>query len=129
MLRDIEAKEPEVEAIATLISLVQPDVIALTNFDYDVDGLALSAFQRLLGENGVMLPFTYAQRPNSGRPTGIDIDQDERLSEPEDAVGYGRFWGDGGVAVLSRWAIDLEKSSVDTDTGIEMPRNWRFGGI
>ncbi|SHH26289.1 Endonuclease/Exonuclease/phosphatase family protein [Cognatiyoonia sediminum] len=116
LLRDIEAREREVTAVVALIGVVQPDVIALTNFDYDADGLALSAFQRLLDENGVMLPFAYAPRPNSGRPSGIDIDQDERLGEPEDAVGYGRFWGDGGVAVLSRWAIDLEKSSVDTDT-------------
>ncbi len=95
------------EAVAALIGVVQPDVLALTNFDYDADGLALLAFQKLLDENGVLLPFTYAPRPNSGRPSGIDIDQDERLGEPEDAVGYGRFWGDGGVAVLSRWPIDL----------------------
>jgi len=105
-----------VTAVVALIGVVQPDVIAVTNFDYDADGLALSAFQRLLDENGVMLPFAYAPRPNSGRPSGTDIDQDERLGEPEDAVGYGRFWGDGGVAVSSRWPIDLEKSSEDTET-------------
>lgn len=102
---DILDGAEEVAAIASVIAYVRPNVISLTDFDYDVDLLALQAFQAELGRHGLVLPYRFASLPNSGRPSGIDADGDDRLGEPEDAVGYGRFWGDGGIAVLSRWPM------------------------
>ena len=116
LYRDIQKDDRQVLAVAAVIAHNKPDVIALTDFDYDADGLAVAAFQAKLFEVGHPLPYAFAPQPNSGRPSGLDIDQDGRMAEPEDAIGYGRFWGDGGVVVLSRWPIDPERSFADTTT-------------
>lgn len=50
----------------------------------------------------------FALAPNTGVPTGRDLDGNGWLGEPRDAQGYGRFAGDGGLALLSRFPIDDE---------------------
>ena len=106
LLADILSEDEQVLAIASTIAHVDPDVIALTDFDYDHEAVALTAFSDLLARLGSQYPHAYAPLPNAGQPSGLDIDGDGRFGEPEDAVGYGRFWGDGSVAVLSKWPID-----------------------
>ncbi|MEM7491666.1 MAG: endonuclease/exonuclease/phosphatase family protein, partial [Pseudomonadota bacterium] len=70
--------------------------------DWDHDGLALEALAARLSERGLDYPHGLAPRPNSGRPSGFDLDGNGRLDEARDALGYGRFTGDGGLAILSR---------------------------
>jgi len=43
--------------------------------------------------------------PNTGLATGRDLNRDGRLGGPRDAQGYGRFRGQGGMAVLSRYPL------------------------
>ena len=122
---EIVKGDTQVQAIASIIAHMEPDVIALTDFDYDADALALGAFQAVLEEKGLSLPHAFAPLTNGGRPSGLDIDQDGRSGEPEDAIGYGRFWGDSGIAVLSRWPltpteVDIETNWADVE-GAEMP--------
>lgn len=74
----------------------------LTNFDYDLDGLALDQFAQLFEHT---FPYSFAARPNTGMATGLDMDANGRLGEARDAQGYGRFSGDGGMAILSRYPI------------------------
>jgi hypothetical protein len=38
-------------------------------------------------------------------PTGLGLDNNGRPREARDAREYGRFSGDGGLAILSRWPI------------------------
>ncbi|MEL6572761.1 MAG: endonuclease/exonuclease/phosphatase family protein [Pseudomonadota bacterium] len=78
-----------------------PDVLVLTDFDYDYDQLALQSFAQLTG-----YPHTFSRAPNSGVPTGLDLDRNGKVGEARDAQGYGRFTGDGGLAVLSQHAIE-----------------------
>lgn len=102
MLRDLGREDAQIDAVIATISNVTPDVLLLTDFDYDMDGLALAAFaERLDGK----YPYRFAARPNSGMRTGLDLDRNGRLGEARDAQGYGRFPGDGGMAILSRWPI------------------------
>ena len=77
----------------------------LTDFDYDLDGVALRAFAGLFEP---AYPFVFANRPNSGMATGLDLDGNGRTGEARDAQGYGQFAGDGGVAILSRFPIATE---------------------
>ncbi|WP_413874265.1 endonuclease/exonuclease/phosphatase family protein [Albidovulum sp.] len=103
LLRDIlTAKDPQVEAAAGVIAAVAPDVILLTGIDYDLDGAALAAFAARIGAGGAEYPHRLALRPNTGLATGLDLDGDGRLGGPGDAQGFGRFAGEGGMAVLSR---------------------------
>ncbi|MEL7026903.1 MAG: endonuclease/exonuclease/phosphatase family protein [Pseudomonadota bacterium] len=107
LLRDIlKGEDEDVAAAASVIAHVAPDILLLTNFDYDFDGFALSAFADVLAGAGVMYPHRFTKAPNTGVPTGLDLDGDQRLGGPGDAVGYGRFRGQGGMAVLSRWPFD-----------------------
>lgn len=102
LLADIEARDPQVMAVAGVIAAARPDAILLTGFDWDHDGRALDAFAALLAEAGLDLPHRFAARPNSGMMTGHDLDGDGRTGTPDDAQGFGFFTGAGGMALLSR---------------------------
>jgi hypothetical protein len=102
-LRDLQKGEDlQIAAIAAVITDTAPDVLVLTDFDYDRDGIALTAFARLLGSG---YAFQYAGPTNAGLPTGLDLDGNRRLGEARDAQGYGDFAGDGGIAILSRYPL------------------------
>jgi hypothetical protein len=107
LLRDIlSGADPQIGAVAQVIRAADADVILLLGFDYDEEGLALSAFAELLAGQGGDYSYQFALMPNTGLPTGVDIDADGRTGGPRDAQGYGRFAGEGGMAVLSRFPID-----------------------
>ncbi|MCX6234506.1 MAG: endonuclease/exonuclease/phosphatase family protein [Bacteroidetes bacterium] len=100
--------------IAEIVQIVQPDVIALFEFDYDSPGLALRLFQDNYlgkGQNG-QLPIHYDYfmviPSNTGLPSGEDLNHDGRTGEAEDAFGFGRFPGQYAFAVLSKYPIHKE---------------------
>ncbi|MEZ5777482.1 MAG: endonuclease/exonuclease/phosphatase family protein [Paracoccaceae bacterium] len=95
------------EAAAAVIARAAPDVLLLNGFDYDLDGAALAAFAGTVEKHGRRYPHFFAFRPNTGWATGIDLDGDGRRGGPGDAQGFGRFAGQGGMALLSRLPVDL----------------------
>jgi hypothetical protein len=105
LLRDILAGDPQIDAIAAVVAQTAPDVLILTDFDYDLTLAALTAFADLLARSGQTYPFAFARRPNSGMASGIDLDGDGRSGDARDAQGFGRFAGDGGMAILSKLPI------------------------
>ena len=113
MLRDILKGDPQAEAVAGVIAAVAPDVVLLNGIDFDHDLLALSALSDLIAAKGHDMPHRFATRPNSGWATGLDLDGDGRLGGPGDAHGWGRFAGDGGMAVLSRHPIGAVRDLSD----------------
>lgn len=68
--------------------------------------MALTAFADLLRGQGLDYPYLFALPSNAGRDTGLDLDGNGRLGGARDAMGYGRFAGDGALAILSRLPID-----------------------
>jgi Endonuclease/Exonuclease/phosphatase family len=107
LLRDVlTTKDKQVEAAARVIAGRSPDVLLLTGIDWDLDLLALRAFAARVSAAGADYPHLYSARPNTGMPTGLDLDGDGRLAEADDAQGWGRFTGEGGMAVLSRLPLD-----------------------
>ncbi|MCL7465462.1 endonuclease/exonuclease/phosphatase family protein [Phaeovulum sp. NW3] len=106
LLRDIRSgKDAQVEAVVTVIASAGADVIVLTGMDWDHDALALQALAARLSERGAGYSHLFTARPNTGMSTGLDLDGNGRLGEARDAQGYGRFTGEGGMAVLSRLPI------------------------
>ena len=81
------------------------DILVLTGMDYDPGLHALRALEARLAAQGHPYPHLHAPRPNSGIPTGHDIDADGQPHEAEDAQGWGPFPGAGGSAILSRHPI------------------------
>ena len=94
--------------MVSVISHVDPDVLLLTGFDYDLDAQALIALNTAIGRQGAPYGFFFAKRPNTGFATGLDLDGDGQLGGPGDAQGYGRFAGEGGMAILSRLPVEAE---------------------
>lgn len=107
LLRDIlRGEDPQIAAAVTVIVHAAPDVIVVQGFDYDLDGAALAAFAQRVADAGHALPHRFAARPNTGMQTDLDLDGDGLTRGPRDAQGYGRFSGEGGIAVLSRFPIE-----------------------
>ena len=107
LARDIAGgKDAQVQAAVQVILALDADVLLLTGIDYDRELVALRQLQDQLAQNGAAYPHLFARRPNTGMQDGLDRDGDGRLGEPEDAQGWGRFSGEGGMAILSRLPLD-----------------------
>jgi hypothetical protein len=100
LLRDILRRDAAVLQAAATIRQATPDILLLLKFDHDHDLVALRAFAALLDQTA--LTHLHAPAPNAGRASGLDLDGNGRTGTPDDAWGYGRFWGAGGMALLSR---------------------------
>jgi hypothetical protein len=107
LARDIAGdQDPQVLAALQVIAALDADVLLLTSVDYDRGQVALSLLADRLAAMGYPYPHRLAFRPNTGLQAGFDLDGDGRGNEPEDAQGWGRFSGEGGMAILSRLPLD-----------------------
>lgn len=118
LLHDL-GRDPDetLTAVIAVIQATRPDVLLLTRFDHDARGRALTAFRDLLrsGPRGIDYPHAFAPPVNAGVPSGQDFDGDTMHMGPDDALGYGKFPGDGGMAILSRLPIDGDAARTFND--------------
>lgn len=105
LLRDILKGDPQAEAVAAVIARVAPDILILTGVDFDHEERTLAALNARLEAAGHGFAHRFTARPNSGMATGLDLDGDGRRGGGGDAQGFGRYAGEGGMAVLSRYPI------------------------
>ncbi|MCX7286518.1 MAG: endonuclease/exonuclease/phosphatase family protein [Rhodobacterales bacterium] len=109
LVRDLaRADDPQIAALVRVLVDLDADVILLTAVDYDRGGVALGLLADRLAAAGIDYPHRFALRPNTGLQTGFDVDGNGRIGDPRDAQGFGLYSGQGGMAVLSRLAIDTE---------------------
>lgn len=94
-----------VKATVAVIVALDADVLLLTGIDYDAADATVGALAALLRGKGLDYPHLLALRPNAGMPSGLDLNGDGAVNTPEDALAWGRFPGNGGMAVLSRHPI------------------------
>lgn len=88
-----------------IIAEVAPDVLLINEFDYDVEGRAADLFTARLAEAGMDYPHHFTSPPNTGTLSGHDLNGDGKLGTPDDAFGYGRFPGQYGMLLLSRYPV------------------------
>jgi endonuclease/exonuclease/phosphatase family metal-dependent hydrolase len=106
LLRDIlKGKDPQIAAFKLALLEVQPDIIALQGIDYDLRGTALKALVDDLAADGLRYSHMFTTAPNAGQASGLDLNGNGKLGDADDAHGYGRFNGYGGMAVLSHFPI------------------------
>ena len=105
LLRDLGRKDDQIDAAIRVIAEAHPDILLLTSLDWDGDGRALAALRDRLAKAGIDYPHSFTARPNAGMPSGLDLDGDGKLGEAQDRQGFGRFTGQGGMAILSRHPI------------------------
>jgi endonuclease/exonuclease/phosphatase family metal-dependent hydrolase len=107
-------QDPRLQALATVLQTIRPDVILLSEFDYDpaIDAANLLNANYLSvaaeGREAIRYPYHYQPPTNTGVDSGLDLDSNGETSEPADAWGYGEFPGQYGMLVLSRYPIDAE---------------------
>ena len=105
LLRDL-VRDPGALGLGPILT-AEPDILLLTDFDYDAGQAALTALRAALAAQGLDYPYAFSARPNSGMQTGVDLDGDGRTGGPRDAQGFGFFSGYGGQAILSRVPLTL----------------------
>ncbi len=106
LLRDLHDPDDEqINATVAVIAEADADILVLQDVDYDAAGAALDALAQRLTEAGTAYAHRFALRPNTGMPTGFDLDGDGDAHGRRDSQGYGSFSGQGGMAVLSRFPI------------------------
>ena len=124
LARDIaRGDDPQVLAALQVIAALNADVLLLTSVDYDRGLVALGLLQDRLAQMGRPYPHLFALRPNTGMQSGLDLDADGRLGEPEDAQGWGRFAGEAGMAILSRLPVEGEARDFSAFLWADLPGN------
>lgn len=103
LLRDILKGDAQIEAWLRVVASADPDILVIGDIDYDLHGVALTALAERLED----YPHRFTRRPNRGVDSGRDLDGDGRMGGPGDMEGYAEFAGQGGMAVLSRFEIDV----------------------
>ena len=102
--------DDQIKAVAQIIRKTRPDILLINEFDHDPVGLAADLFVEILGKpgdgtEGIKYGFTYDAPPNTGYLSGQDLDGDGTVNSPNDAFGYGRFPGQYGMLLLSRFPL------------------------
>ncbi|WPY93736.1 endonuclease/exonuclease/phosphatase family protein [Limimaricola variabilis] len=111
LLRDLQrGEDPQIAAMARIIAHAAPDILLLTGVDRDAQGATLDALAaRLQAEGAPEYSYRLAPPSNAGLASGLDLDGDGRTDGARDSHGYGRFTGDGAMALLSRFPLRLER--------------------
>ncbi len=108
--------DQRLEQVAEILQRVRPDIVLLNEFDYagDVDAAALFNANYLShphnGQSPIEYPFSFSTPVNTGVDSGGDLDRDGKTGGPGDAWGFGRFPGQYGMLLLSRYPIDKVRS-------------------
>lgn len=109
LARDIAGGEDaQVLAVLRVLAALDADVLLLTGVDYDRGLVAAGLLAERLALLGTPYAHRFALRPNTGTQTGLDLDGDGHAGGPDDAQGWGRFAGQGGMLILSRLPVDGE---------------------
>ena len=107
--------------VAEMIQIIQPDVLLLNEFDFDVNGTAMTRLNDKyfkVSQNGrppQNFPYRYTAPSNTGTHSGFDFDNNGVVDDTPgdqgyggDAFGFGEFEGKYGMAVFSKYPIDVD---------------------
>lgn len=118
---------PQLLKAAEILQRIRPDIVLINEIDYngtseadsdpDTDPPhAAQLFLKLylmVGQKGLEpldYPHMFYQPVNTGVPTGLDLDNDHRADGPADAYGFGRYPGQYGMVLFSRFPLDAEQA-------------------
>ena len=115
-LRDLSTTtNAQARAVAEIIQRTRPEVLLINEFDYEPNNLLATAFQNnylSVGQNGALpisYPYVFVAPSNTGVPSGFDLDNSGGApGGPNDALGFGFFPGQFGMAVFSQYPIAFD---------------------
>jgi hypothetical protein len=103
----------QARTVAEIIQRNHPDVLLINEFDFVAGGEAARLFQEnylAVSQNGaepITYPYRFVAPSNTGIPSGFDLDNGGTVGGGNDALGFGAFPGQFGMAAYSRYPIDL----------------------
>ena len=109
-------EHPQIRNIAEIIQRVAPDIILLNEFDYYPNSIPTAAalFVRNYlnksqqGQQAIDYPYQFTAPVNTGVASPFDLDNNgEKTGNAGDAYGWGMYPGQYGMALLSRYPIDV----------------------
>ena len=108
-------QDESLKKVAAVIQQVRPDVLLLNEFDwYELDSAVLFINNYLstpqFGNQAINYDHALNGAVNTGWDSGLDLNGNGTLGQPEDAWGYGKFSGQYGMMVLSRFPLQLQRS-------------------
>lgn len=107
--------DEQLRLVAATIQAARPDVLLINEFDYDPSGKSVEDFlfnylmRSQHGQSAIRYRYHYTGPVNTGLDSGLDLDRDGQTGTPNDAWGFGRYPGQYGMLVLSRYPIDPAK--------------------
>jgi hypothetical protein len=128
-LADVDAHQhgthPQLLKAAEILQRVRPDIVLINEIDYDgpseltqvarQPNSAMLFLKRYLevarpGLTPLDYPHVFYQPVNTGVPTKMDLDNDGRSDGPADAYGFGRYPGQYGMVLFSRFPLNSEQA-------------------
>ena len=106
-------EDPRLQQLAAIVQEVRPDILLLNEFDFDpaVDAARLLNDNYLAhGPDPIHYPYHFRAPVNTGMDSGLDLDGDGETGGAGDAWGFGRFPGQYGMLLLSRYPVDTSRS-------------------
>ncbi len=108
-------EDEALQKVAAVIQQVRPDVLLLNEFDWSpLDSMLLFVSNYLnkpqFGNKAIHYFYTLSAAVNTGLDSGLDLDNNGKLSDAADAWGFGQFHGQYGMAVFSRFPLKLNRS-------------------
>jgi endonuclease/exonuclease/phosphatase family protein len=104
----------QARTVAEIIQRTRPDVLLINEFDFVEDGVAADLFQDnylsvgQMGADPIDYPYSYVAPSNTGIPSGFDLNNNGVIAGADDALGFGFFPGQFGMAVYSKYPIDTD---------------------
>ncbi len=138
LTQDLESGHEQARSIAAVIRAVRPDIILLNEIDFVADNLNAKLFQQnflhwestdAFGNEAWPMQNIFGSTVNTGEPSGLDLNANQSNDDPEDAWGFGKFPGQYGMALFSRFEIDeaqihtLQQLKWTTMPGALQPRD------
>jgi len=109
----------QADAVAEIIQRVRPEVLLINEFDYEPGNALATAFQTNYlsrphnGAAPIDYPYVFVAPSNTGIASGFDLNNNGAIVTTvgapgygEDALGFGQFPGQFGMAVFSQHPID-----------------------
>jgi endonuclease/exonuclease/phosphatase family metal-dependent hydrolase len=109
-------EDARLKQVAEILQRTRPDIVLLNEFDYDptVDAVRLLNGKYLAyGQNtqrSIHYPYHFRAPVNTGVDSSLDLDGDGKFGGPGDSWGFGRFPGQYGMLVLSRYPLAGNRS-------------------
>ncbi len=95
----------QLRAVLDIVAINDPDVLLINEFDTGTDGdpATVAMFAELAG-----YPYFFTAPSNTGIPSGFDLNNNGVIGGGDDALGFGAFPGQFGMAVFSKFPIDVD---------------------